>query len=167
VSFNDSLKRCVIATLCLSLGVAATIGCSSEDGRVRVGLDQLRPNAPLLLEEHHVYVVRLTDTGEEQILALSGRSPWSGCDVLWAPQEVFEAGPGEAVTGVFVDPCSGGSKFALDGRRLFGPTPTGLDSFAGRVEGDEFLVDLGALVCATHPPVADFESTCEATMRAM
>lgn len=79
-----------------------------------------------------VHLVRLKDG---TFLALSGESPHLGEVVLWLPEFTWE---GE--TGWFREPCHGDT-YAMDGARVFGPAPRGLDRFAVRVVGGVVKVD--------------------------
>ncbi|MSP22220.1 MAG: hypothetical protein EXR66_04280 [Dehalococcoidia bacterium] len=55
---------------------------------------------------------------------------------------------------LFRTPCLG-STFLLDGTRIFGPAPRGLDRFPTRIEGDTVNIDLRRIIlgrCGSEPP---------------
>lgn len=153
-----------VFVLIVAFASAPFAACSSNADRLRVPLADLGVGEPRLFPEAHLYLVRLDGPGgQDQVLALSTKSTWSGCTVLWKPDQRFET-TDLSITGVFRDPCSGASQFALDGRRIFGPASTGLNMFKTSVVGDDVVVDLSAPLCGAHP--AGYVSPCNQTAAA-
>jgi Rieske Fe-S protein len=122
----------VTVAVIAALSVGTHAGSSS--GFVTVDVSGLRPG-DVLTTGYTVSVANLkaapvfiTDTPNEGVVALVGRSTHLGCRVAWvhaAGYRRFETHP----QVVFEDPC-GGSLFALNGECLGGPCPRGLDRLA-------------------------------------
>jgi hypothetical protein len=91
-----------------------------------------------------LWMVHLEDG---RLLALVARSPRMGCDISWRP--TFRFG---GVEGWFHDGGCGGSNFARDGTRVFGPSPRDMDRVAVEVdaEGRVFL-DVSRVIAGTRP----------------
>lgn len=53
--------------------------------------------------------------------------------------------------GAFREPCQG-NLYAPDGRRIYGPSPANLDTFAVRVNGGAVVVELGLRTCGQYGP---------------
>ena len=89
---------------------------------------------------HGVWVVLRAD-GQAQ--AFFSRDSHSGCTVPWRADFVFE---GRA--GWFRDPCTG-STYTLEGEKVFGPAPRGLDRHPASVEEAQVVVDLEQVLLGT------------------
>lgn len=96
--------------------------------------DQRPPGYPSLGTDLF-YVVRFPD---EQLRVFSGAAPFRGSTVLWY-QFDDAGGKGGDVVGLFAEGRRG-SRWAIDGTRVFGPAPRGLDEYAFRVRADGVLV---------------------------
>jgi nitrite reductase/ring-hydroxylating ferredoxin subunit len=156
LSRRSGVGRYLSVAACLALvAVAAVLVAVRRDppapaapslpaGFVDLGsVDDLAPGEVRWFEQHRLYLVR-SDT---EILALSQKSPHSGCRLATRDEldtEFF--GPG----AWFADPCHG-SAFLLDGTRVGGPSSRGMyryrvDSTTGRVVVDLRLVIPGPSV---------------------
>lgn len=111
---------------------------------VRLGsLANFPPNATpyrIATQQAIVYVV---NAGKElQILAAQDPHRW-GCRILW-----------DKSNHRFEDPCLG-SKYALDGIYVFGPSPRGMDHYAYRIIDGKLWVDMTNKLlgdgCAAYP----------------
>lgn len=93
------------------------------------------PVSPLWL-----YVVNDQESG---LLALSGHSPYRGCQIQW-----------QEANGHFADPCHA-AKFTRNGEWIEGASPRGLDSFPVQIddEGDIFI-DASTLIPGSPLPTA-------------
>ncbi len=80
-----------------------------------------------------IHVVRL---GDGEIRAFSGRSPHLWDMVPWLPDFSYNGS-----LGWFREPCHA-ETFAMDGTRVYGPTPRDLDRFALRIEDGRVFVDV-------------------------
>jgi nitrite reductase/ring-hydroxylating ferredoxin subunit len=96
--------------------------------------DDLQVDQPLHIFEQKLWLVKL-DSGE--VLALSHKDPRRGCTVPWRPDFVFSG-----IKGWFRDPCYG-STYDLNGHKVFGPSPRGLDQYQVQVNGGEVAVWVG------------------------
>ena len=111
---------------------------------------------PVLFERDEFFLVRHPDLdgGLVSFSALYRVVPHiyfgveKGCQVRWEPDTSFDAN-GTTYAGIFDDPCSG-SKFTVDGKRLFGPASRDLDQFlAIQVPGtDNATIDTRVLLCS-------------------
>jgi nitrite reductase/ring-hydroxylating ferredoxin subunit len=153
---RSGVGRYVLVAACLALvAVAAVLVAVRRDppapaapslpaGFVDLGsVDDLAPGEVRWFEDHRLFLVR-TDA---EILALSQKSPHSGCRLSTRDEmdtEFFGSG------AWFADPCHGAA-FLLDGTRAGGPTSRGMyryrvDSTTGRVIADLRLVIPGPSV---------------------
>lgn len=80
-------------------------------------------------------VVHLVRSEDDSFRALSGQSTHLGEMVAWLPDFFWEG-----QRGWFHEPCHGDT-YALDGSRIFGPAPRGLDGFEVRIEDGMVIVD--------------------------
>ena len=167
----------VIAVAALGISIAALVIAltrpdRTEPGRrVDVGLSSdFALNQPVLFEKDHFYVVKVTNAGggSATVHAFYSVVPGffgleHGCEVRWHPDGTWTDNDGAVHHGIFSDGC-GGSRFTIDGKRLFGPAPTDLDQFyvhyapTGR---DDIIVDTRFLMCTVeasyeYPSTLDF-----------
>jgi hypothetical protein len=100
--------------------------------------DDLQADQPVHVFEQKLWLVKL-DSGD--VIALSHVSTrvtsLAGCTVPWRPDFVFAD-----VKGWFRDPCSG-TTYDLNGFKVFGPAPRGLDQYEVQVKGGEVAVRVG------------------------
>lgn len=96
--------------------------------------DQRPPGYPTLGADL-VYIVRLPD---EQLRVFSGAAPFRGSTIVWYQFDDLGGMLGEFV-GLFAEGRRG-TRWAIDGTRLFGPAPRNLDQYAFRVRADGVLV---------------------------
>ena len=82
-----------------------------------------------------VHVVRLPD-GEFRVF--SGAGPFRESTFVWYQLDRLQSDRGEWV-GLFAEPRRG-TRWAIDGTRVFGPAPRGLDHYAFHVRADDVLV---------------------------
>jgi cytochrome b6-f complex iron-sulfur subunit len=75
------------------------------------------------------------NTGE--IIALSQKSTHLGCTVPYRPDFVWSG-----IKSWFRDPCSG-STWDLNGHKVYGPAPRGLDQYAVQIVGAQVQVLVG------------------------
>ncbi len=120
----------VLLLLVITVGVAFRYSLPSPNV-VRLGsLADFPPNAMpyrIATQQAIVYVV---NTGKQlQILAAQDPHRW-GCRILWDNSNHH-----------FVDPCLG-SKYALDGIYVYGPSPRGMDRYAYRIIDGNVWVDM-------------------------
>ena len=107
----------------LRLGDYAAL--SETNGSIRIGLNPLRSNHQPNGSFHPIIVNRLPGG---DLIALSAECSHASCAVRTFSQSA----------NAHVCPCHG-SRFALDGRRLSGPAPFGLDRYELRLIEDQFL----------------------------
>lgn len=84
-------------------------------------------------------VLHLVRLPEGEFIALSAKSPHLGETVPWLAD--FEYG---GTRGWFRELCHG-ETFAMDGTRVFGPAPRGLDRYEVDIEDGRVVVDPGRL----------------------
>ncbi len=120
------------------LGVAAgwtswellrPLGVSGASGPLKLGAPgSYQPNTATYVMAGRLYIV---NTGSE-LLALSQKCPHLGCRV-----------PFDDKAGHFACPCHG-SVFTLDGTKVKGPTPRGMDQYQLSIDqqSGDLLVDL-------------------------
>ena len=108
-----------------------------------------------------VYVVRFRD-GDLRVF--SGASTHLGRAVVWMP----ESSPWvtDGYVGLFIEP-SHGEQWTIDGIRVFGPPPRGLDQYAWRIDDGVLVVELNEIVRGERdgpaPPPYDVTSEGWAT----
>jgi cytochrome b6-f complex iron-sulfur subunit len=96
--------------------------------------DDLQVDQPLHIFEQRLWLVKL-NTGD--ILALSQKSTHLGCTVPYRPDFVWGG-----IKSWFRDPCSG-STWDLNGHKVYGPAPRGLDQHAVQIVGAQVQVLVG------------------------
>lgn len=154
------LPAIVISVAAVALSATALVltftdRSDEEPGRMlTIDVSQRAPLRPELFGDDDFYLVR-TDVSWEALYVVVPHLVFGllrGCRVEWMPDEIYE-NDSRAVRGVFIDPC-GGSKFTIDGSRLFGPSPRGLDRFlAYQPTGNgELIVDTRILLCEDSAP---------------
>ena len=87
------------------------------------GVDELEVDHPVRKIEQRLWLVKLRDGSA---IALSQKSTHLGCTVPWREEFVFDG-----KTGWFRDPCSG-TTWDINGFKVFGPAPRGLDQYPVR-----------------------------------
>lgn len=154
------LSAIVISVVAVALAATALVltftdRSDDEPGRMlTIDVSQRAPLQPDLFADDDFYLVR-TDVSWEALYVVVPHVVFGlhrGCRVEWMPDEIYED-DSRAVRGVFSDPCSG-SKFAIDGSRLFGPSPRALDRFlAFQPAGTgDLVVDTRILLCEDSAP---------------
>jgi len=118
-----------------------------------IELDRLVENAPLYYRPFNMgYDPRGAPLGMwlvrdefDDVVALFSRDPHQGCSVDFKVLDGAAEGPG------FRGPCTG-SAFLIDGTRVFGPAPRGLDRFATELDGDIVRIDVTEAILGTCSP---------------
>jgi len=157
------LSVVAVALVATALMLTFTDRSDEEPGRVlTIDVSQRAPLRPELFGSDDFYLVR-TDVSWEALYVVVPHVVFGlhrGCRLEWMPDEIYED-DSRVVRGVFADPCSG-SKFAIDGSRLFGPSPRGLDKFLVYQESgaSDLIVDTRILLC----DVSGAELPCQRTV---
>ncbi len=100
-------------------------------------------SSPYRLADPYAFIVHL----EDEWIALSGRPPnpryQDTCLIDW-----------DSTRNRFAEPC-GGAFFALDGRYLGGPSPSGMDRYALEIRGDEIWLETTRVIPGEPVPTAE------------
>ena len=103
------------------------------------------------VEEGEFHLVRLDDG---TFIALSWVDSHLGCTVPWRENFVWPDATGTPRPGWFRNGCHG-ETYDITGRRVFGPSPRGLDRYPVSVVSGRVTVDTNRYVCGYAPPGAD------------
>jgi Rieske Fe-S protein len=106
-------------------------------------VDGLEVDHPVRNIEQRLWLVKLRDGS---VIALSQKSTHLGCTVPWREEFVFDG-----VRGWFRDPCSG-TTYDLNGFRVFGPAPRGLDQYPVRIVNGNIEVDVNPQALIENAP---------------
>jgi hypothetical protein len=116
---------------------------------------------PFCVSLHHFCIVQ-PETGHPIALYTYVPHPlfreW-GCEVRFDPEAEWTNQDGTVIRGLFTDPC-GGSRYDGTGHRVFGPSPTDLDTFPVTVTADATIVDTRTLICG-KPQLVDTTYRCQ------
>ncbi len=148
---RSGFGRYVLVAACIALvAVAAVLVAVRRDppapaapslpaGFVDLGsIDDLAPGEVRWFEQHRLFLVRT----ETEILALSQKSPHSGCRLVTRDEmdiEFFGSG------AWFADPCHG-SAFLLDGTRVGGPSSRGMYRYGVETASGRIIADLRLVI---------------------
>jgi hypothetical protein len=154
-----ALAFCSLLVAAAALIVATRADSNETEGRrVTIGGVASMPfGEPVLYEDDDFYFVRLPDREPDLV---SARAYYvyaphgvfgivKGCKIIWRPDETYEDKDGQMIRGLFQEPC-GGSKYAVDGERIYGPGRDRLDGFFVDIRQNEktAIVDTRVLFCA-------------------
>jgi hypothetical protein len=96
-------------------------------------VDELQTDQPLRIYEQKLWLVKL-DSGEMVALSQKG---YRGCTVGWRTDFTVDG-----VKGWFRDPCQGVT-YDLNGYKLYGPAPRGMDQYEVKIVNREVQVRVG------------------------
>ncbi|HEX5480775.1 MAG TPA: hypothetical protein VFY79_13750 [Dehalococcoidia bacterium] len=169
----------VIAVAALGISIAALVIVLTRPDRTEPGRridvgasSDFAVDRPVFIEKDHLYIVKAGNgDGSATIHAFYSVVPGffgleNGCEVRWHPDQTATDNEGTVYHGIFSDGC-GGSKFTIDGKRLFGPAPGDLDQFwvdYAPTGHDHIIVDTRLLMCSVTPQHPEVLNSCHRTL---
>jgi hypothetical protein len=127
----------LIAVMGVILVTAYPTGTRIDDGPHWETVTSDPPtNQPVrvITADYKLWVVHL---GTGEVLALSSHDPGRGCEIQWRPDFNFDGHK-----GWFRESCLG-TTYALNGVKIFGPSPRGMDRYEARVYGGDVQIFFG------------------------
>jgi hypothetical protein len=144
----------LLAAFALGGVILATAWPSGTKVVAAGGIADLNPDSPA--HNDHGFFIVLLSSGD--VVALLDQDPRGyfgpnsqDCQIEWRPDFRFDG-----KTGWFRDNCTG-STFAVNGFRVFGPSPRSMDRYSVAIRDGEIRVDTGRILTCKQGEFHDLD----------